>query len=679
MICSFCDALGPMKPHHMLPDAELRAIFRENTYTFPTGMSASCTFESLLQSAKLGCKFCIIIKNGILAFAGKDEVARVSLHQHLEHRLSGGQNVYADLGRLYPLRVDFTTSCGREVQLTFYTSDSAVTKREPRFREAPHVAVDPSSLDCLLKARSWLDRCMREHGSLRCPSVGTTALPTRVISVGDEFTEPFLRESQPGEQGAWVALSYCWGKSQALTTTKASLSSRKLGIELSALPKTCRDAVLVARALSISYLWIDALCIVQDSAEDWQMEAARMCYVYEKAILTLAAPESGNSDTGLFLSNPNRGTFELSLEAGGYTGIVYARQTLSWPMFPVHIHRIVPTGGLIHSTDILQTRAWTMQELLLSPRILWFSSAEIGWSCWTATACECEPNPTSDRLQEQEASDTNQGLKISSTPAPSSTRSVDWPAIWYQLVQRFSKRALTVPTDRLPAISGLASALQSSLQSSIHGRYLAGIWEADLSAQLLWVSLWSVLESDMFSSLLEDDYAPSWTWASVSGVVRFQDSREMQRCTPTWRILSFKFRNLDLNHFGRGAGSVTMESYLLPIQWDGVQMICNTQPSKDAGVESIVFTHGDSIMWDPRPNTWDLSGLVNRRFRFLVGCLYQPRSKAPSQCRGLVLEAHPNGHMFTRLGYGEPHFDRSGLGSWEAWERNFTWTTIILV
>lgn len=290
---------------------------------------------------------------------------------------------------------------------------------------AAHVSTDPGSLECLGKAGVWLDRCRQDHGSFRCPVAIGEELPTRFICVGDGKTDTFLCESKTGERGGWAALSYCWGKTRCLSTRTASLPSHKLGIPLATLPKNCRDAVLVARSLKIHYLWIDALCIVQDSAADWDREAARMCYVYEHAVVTLAALDSDNSDKGLFLPNPDRKTVKLEFDLDGHVGEIFVRRTLPDAVFPIHRHRNILPGTSIGNKTILGTRVWTPQELLSSPRILWFDSAEIGWSCWSSTACECQPSPTFTNLAHDEEAINAQNLRISSSPTLAGARNID--------------------------------------------------------------------------------------------------------------------------------------------------------------------------------------------------------------------------------------------------------------
>ncbi|OCL15471.1 HET-domain-containing protein, partial [Glonium stellatum] len=305
--------------------------------------------------------------------------------------------------------------------------------------------------------------------------------PTRVIRVGSASEGPSLYEPVPGKRGTYAALSYCWGQSRILTTTTSTLAQRKEGFSLNELPKTCRDAIIVARELSIPYLWIDSLCIVQDSQLDWETEAGRMCSVYQNALLTIAAVDSPDSNSGLFLTCPSRRTAKLE----------YLTQC------------------------VLTTRGWTLQEIILSPRILWFTASELAWECGAESACECDIVPTKEWIYQ---SDTR--LLRTKLPHTVSSHNVNWHQSWRTLVKDFTKRDLTRATDRLPAISGLAA----SFKHHIGGAYLFGLWEHELERHLLWCS-------DSFRSSnsqvshqpqpLGKGYAPSWSWASIPGAIWF--------------------------------------------------------------------------------------------------------------------------------------------------------------
>jgi hypothetical protein len=165
-----------------------------------------------------------------------------------------------------------------------------------RANTTPKVSSNAGTDECMALANEWTRNCIANHPLCPAPSC---ILPTRVIKVGSEHIEPMLHVSR-GEQAQYAALSHCWGGSQLLTTTLATLEQRKQGIPLMSLPKTMYEAVITTRKLGLDYLWIDSLCIVQDSTEDWAQESANMAAVYSGATVVIAAEAAQSSTDGCF-------------------------------------------------------------------------------------------------------------------------------------------------------------------------------------------------------------------------------------------------------------------------------------------------------------------------------------------------------------------------------------------
>jgi Heterokaryon incompatibility protein (HET) len=149
--------------------------------------------------------------------------------------------------------------------------------------------------NCFELARTWINSCVHSHR--RCVRLQDTRLPSRVLDVGIHNSpwDPYLLESN-GKCGRYVTLSHRWppnlssmAPNLSLKTTSQSIDQRRQGIPLSRMPATFRDAVIVCRKLCICYLWIDALCILQDSDEDWAKEAPQMGSVYSNAVFTISA------------------------------------------------------------------------------------------------------------------------------------------------------------------------------------------------------------------------------------------------------------------------------------------------------------------------------------------------------------------------------------------------------
>lgn len=116
-------------------------------------------------------------------------------------------------------------------------------------------------------------------------------MPTRIIDVGpyDDSVEPRLYQSQ-GEHGQWATLSHCWGKTATTKLTIATLEEHLEAIPLATMPQNFGDAIMVTRLLGIRYLWIDSLCIIQNSTEDWLQESAKMGDTYKDSLITIAEP-----------------------------------------------------------------------------------------------------------------------------------------------------------------------------------------------------------------------------------------------------------------------------------------------------------------------------------------------------------------------------------------------------
>ncbi|KAF2496512.1 hypothetical protein BU16DRAFT_460375, partial [Lophium mytilinum] len=135
----------------------------------------------------------------------------------------------------------------------------------------------------------WLETCLSEHKD--CHSFQASSdrkLPSRVINVGSTDEHPFLHQTEPSQTGVYLTLSHRWSN-HVMTTTIATLDDRQASIPLDSMPPNFCDAVLVTRKLKIRYLWIDSLCIIQDSPDDWDAESAKMCHIYRGSLFTIFA------------------------------------------------------------------------------------------------------------------------------------------------------------------------------------------------------------------------------------------------------------------------------------------------------------------------------------------------------------------------------------------------------
>jgi hypothetical protein len=141
-------------------------------------------------------------------------------------------------------------------------------EKEPPFERVLPLGPDSSSDATFSTISSWLGECCTSHTACERPTA--LPMPSRVLDLG-KITSSERQQIRliPGEgkRGQWVALSHAWGNFQPLRTTKETLAVHQAGIEWSELPPTFQDAVVITKKLGFQYLWIDSLCIIQNSTE----------------------------------------------------------------------------------------------------------------------------------------------------------------------------------------------------------------------------------------------------------------------------------------------------------------------------------------------------------------------------------------------------------------------------
>lgn len=179
-----------------------------------------------------------------------------------------------------------------------------------------HVEENPGSEACRALMRKWVDYCVK-HDPCPLPPEDTVQLPTRVIDVGhhgDTQVHLHITKDSDVQHGRYMTLSHRWGKVNLPKCTKSKLGGLQKGFDVSTLPTTFRDAIEVTRSFGIRFLWIDSLCILQDSAEDWAQEAGMMGDVYHNCLVNIAATAAQDSDGGLFFKRLKRDAEHLEVE-----------------------------------------------------------------------------------------------------------------------------------------------------------------------------------------------------------------------------------------------------------------------------------------------------------------------------------------------------------------------------
>lgn len=363
-----------------------------------------------------------------------------------------------------------------------------------------------------MQIKSWLNQCLQSGHSCNADPPWMLALqhkvPSRLIDVGlpDGTVQPRLcLRSDLDRSSRYIALSHCWGRDPSRNVpqlTQVNLKLRQREILLDSLSKTFRDAIQITRALSVRYIWIDSLCIIQDSQEDFEKECAGMHFVYSQAFCTIAALGAEDGSEGCFMPRNllrlNPYTFKLSSLEG------------HWLSIQSHFERMPHDRLPYLLRGPLNTRGWALQERQFSRRIIYYTKDQIIWECAESFAFEENPSMYRKFL----CSDEN--WRLFDLHVKGRT---DLHDRWYNIIQDYSGRHLSHSADRFLALSGLAAAFNSARPTD---SYLAGLWEDDILRGLWWSP--SPVRSppqDAWPPPAKYPHTPSWSWAAFDGPVRF--------------------------------------------------------------------------------------------------------------------------------------------------------------
>jgi hypothetical protein len=358
--------------------------------------------------------------------------------------------------------------------------------------------------------RTWLSACEQMHPKCRAISMYVPPRLLDIASVSAGFVK--LIVPSPIVTSQYACLSHCWGHTRSKhITCVANLSLNMTGIPVAELPKTFTDAIDTSKALGLQYLWIDSLCIIQDSQSDWTTHVDIMASIYENAYITLAAGASSDDDGGIFTVPSDLYTKPqcLGLQLGSEKCNIYVRRSVDHPDAKWPAVEVLP----------LMRRGWCFQERLLSRRYLCFGSKELMWECLEDVACSCSmasgPFNPRDRVPLPRFKDCI-GTKMLLNSAETQCQTV-----WRSLVSEYATRQLTYPNDKLPALAGLANFFQvssvrffsilsnSDAQRKFDaGSYVHGLWASSLEQDLAW-SIWG-----NESSVGRPRASPSWSWAA---------------------------------------------------------------------------------------------------------------------------------------------------------------------
>ena len=366
-------------------------------------------------------------------------------------------------------------------------------------------------------------------------------MPTRVLDLKRHASESrvCLLEVPPGLKAPYATLSYCWGDAQNLRLSRnLLLPISTSGVPLGELPLTIKEACELCLGLGIDYLWICSLCIFQDSESDWQEQSSVMDTIYNSSALTISAASSRHCASGLFIKDISRAREVVELKC----------QITDGPSGSCVLRASLEPGGHYEPTS---RRGWTLQENLLSTRLITFGTYELSYQCrasqWNETGRVRKPTAYSQSI----------------FPCPSLELPLhEWPErrvvvnskeeLWRALVIEYSGRVLSLEKDELPAISGIAKWLVKSPPRWQDEAYVAGLWRSQLPSTLLWYNSLGLPLPPVGKGGVtrpETYRAPSWSWACLSGnSLHWLDTKTQE---DTAMILACNVISKSEDHFGQ--------------------------------------------------------------------------------------------------------------------------------
>ena len=379
------------------------------------------------------------------------------------------------------------------------------------------IASYPGSNKNIARILSWLSDCQEHHN---CKTI-LGAMPMRLIEITgtSEIISLRLRETEEVGRVPFAALSYCWGGEQPLRCLSSNIVSYRNAIPFEKQPPTIQDAAKVCQGMGLQYLWIDALCIIQDDSNDKSVEIAKMNAIYGSATVTIVAARSSSATEGFLgerLPGPREGFIVSYCCFDGELGSI----------------TLVKLNDGFDPVEPIDERAWALQERLLSSRIIEFGSRQTRWICSETRSSgfslkgftdgwKRDVNYGGKRLTEALDLDNIRTTKstIDFYGRPRNSQFKEYVKAmdqWKNICETFTERALTLSSDRALAISGIAQ-----IFAELSGdQYIAGLWKSCFHFGLLWriehhlVSPKNIPQPTIYQG-------PSWSWLSVNEPVKF--------------------------------------------------------------------------------------------------------------------------------------------------------------
>ncbi|KAF2827068.1 HET-domain-containing protein [Ophiobolus disseminans] len=471
-----------------------------------------------------GCEFFHCVIETISSRDEKYE-GQVKIMIKRESGCSSGANTSTYLTGGAIIRRQIDPDIRGAARFSFYPTDKS-TDTNPWFQDVvtpPNL--NPLSKGAIEKMRTWFDGRIKDrepssisksaikkmrtwfHGRIR----GRERSPVMSSETSERITAKRLLKLEPESDivclvemegpETYAVLSYCWGGDQSTKTTKSNMALHVNGINISTLSQSIQDAIRVTKLLQLNYIWVDALCIVQDDPEDLGREISKQGRIYQNGAITILAGGAASTQSG-FLHHRTR---------------LHPRFIMKVDLPDSREVRLITdfegTGNRFTieiPEDPVDSRAWIYQEVLLSPHVLYFSPTQLTF--FSPGAVHADGGPPLHILSDIRGSASILLLspKIKSPYFGIAVHN------WHKFLWKYSTLQLSQPADKLLALSAIAEAYGCGIMDSHTARnsYKAGLWQQHMPVSLAWNV------NPIFITGRPPYRAPSWSWASVDGRIR---------------------------------------------------------------------------------------------------------------------------------------------------------------
>ncbi|EME39263.1 hypothetical protein DOTSEDRAFT_38483 [Dothistroma septosporum NZE10] len=423
----------------------------------------------------------------------------------------------------------------------------------------PALASTSSGLErSIVLALQWLEKCRANTDGKHdqcCEQAGNFRYPNRVLDVSTALRTKKLKLVSPvyspelfKNHRDFITLSHCWGKwgaehSPKLTSTNVE-NRFSSGLDLHDIPKSFQQALQVTDWFGIRWLWIDCLCIIQDSLEDWLLEASLMADNYKNAILNISADAFDDARQGCLVDRDPLDIIPPAIRAPALGQ--------EWYLIPTDDHLFDWMSDAPSSS-----RAWIHRERQLSKRILHFTAKEIVWECCGTEEAGFASEVFAGGAPFKRTFNKENKFQMAAV-LDEEMDAAEIHASWNDVCEALSRKELTKAADMPIVLSSIAKEFDA-IPPAGAVEYICGMWRSEFPECLLWDSVRHVRVS-------KEIIAPSWSWLSVASAVnlnhRIVPSQWWQDALARVEDITTELKYSDQPFGPLEKGTVTMTGYL---------------------------------------------------------------------------------------------------------------------